>query len=209
MTITYVDVIRHGEPAGGNVLRGRTDHELTERGTRQFQQRIESICQGQIPWQAIYSSPLLRCQASAAWLASQHKLPLTIEPQMAEIDFGDWENKPLTELADSETEMRALWEDPLNFCAPNGEPVQALQQRIMALWKTHLDKHQGEHIMWVCHGGVMRVLAQKLLELTPAGMNKLAIPYAGWLRFKVQRSEYQGEAQEWVNLEQMDGSELN
>lgn len=208
MSITYVDVLRHGEPSGGNVLRGRTDHPLTERGVRQFQQRIARIAASASPWQHIYSSPLMRCQSSAKWLAEHYQLPLTIEPELAEIDFGDWENKPLAELASSEATMRTLWEDPLNFCAPNGEAVLALQQRILAQWHQHIEQHQGEHILWVCHGGVMRVLAQKLLQLTPEGMNKLAIPYAGWLRFKVQRSEYQGEVQEWVSLEQMDGSEI-
>lgn len=208
MSVTIVDVIRHGEPEGGSVLRGRTDHPLTERGIRQFQQRVERISQGQASWQRIYSSPLMRCQQSAQWLADHYRLPLIIEPQLVELDFGDWENKPLAELAANESDMAKLWQDPLNFCAPNGESVQALQQRILQQWQQHLAQHQGQQILWVCHGGVMRVLAQRLLQLTPEGMNRLAIPYAAWLRFRVQHTEHQGQAQQWVSLEQMDGSEI-
>lgn len=32
MKFKTIDLLRHGEPVGGNVLRGRTDHELTELG---------------------------------------------------------------------------------------------------------------------------------------------------------------------------------
>lgn len=43
MITTYIDIIRHGEPEGGNVFRGRTDHHLTPRGIEQFQQRTECL----------------------------------------------------------------------------------------------------------------------------------------------------------------------
>ena len=62
MITTYIDIIRHGEPVGGRVFRGRTDHCLTERGCEQFQQRIERLGQH---WQHVVSSPLLRCKQSA------------------------------------------------------------------------------------------------------------------------------------------------
>jgi len=79
---------------------------------------------------------------------------------------------------------------------------------VVAAWQELLDVHRGEHLLLVSHGGVMRVLAQHLLSLAPEAMNRLAIPYAGLLRFRIDHSEYEGKAQVWVSLEGMDGSVL-
>lgn len=201
MKITCVDLIRHGEPEGGEVLRGRTDHALTERGWQQFQKRVTRI---EANWQRVISSPLLRCQAAASALAQERNIPLLLAPALKELDFGDWEGRPLAELAANKAELAKMWQDPLNFCAPAGEPVLALQQRVLACWQDLLKNYAGEQLLVVSHGGVMRVLAQQLLNLTGQGMNSLAIPYAGWLRFKV----YQGTDEPWITLEQMDGSAL-
>ena len=37
----WVDLIRHGEPEGGDVFRGHSDHPLTELGWQQFWERID------------------------------------------------------------------------------------------------------------------------------------------------------------------------
>ncbi len=204
MITTYVDIIRHGEPEGGRVFRGHTDHSLTPRGMEQFQQRTQRLG---YRWDQVISSPLLRCKESAQWLAQTHKVPLHIEPQLAEIHFGEWENKLVDEVM-AEHNISQLWQDPMNFCAQQGEPTAALQERTLVAWQTLLHAHQGQRILVVTHGGVIRMLAQHLLELTPNAMNKLSLPYAAVMSFKIIDSDYQGEQQQWVSLESMDGTEL-
>ncbi|UXD88437.1 histidine phosphatase family protein [Thalassolituus hydrocarboniclasticus] len=207
MSTTRIDLIRHGEPEGGNVFRGRTDHALTELGRWQFAERVRRF---DSRWTRIISSPLSRCHSAAEQLASARNLPLACDERWAEIDYGDWENRDVSEvMAEYADDSRRLWADPLNFCAPNGEPVPQLQQRVGAAWQELLQDHRGEHLLLVSHGGVMRVLAQQLLSLAPEAMNRLAIPYAGLLRFKIDHSEYQGKEQVWVSLEGMDGSVLH
>ena len=39
-------------------------------------------------------------------------------------------------------------------------------------------------------------------------MNRLAVPYAGLLRFRIDHSEYQGQPQRWITLEHLDGNDL-
>lgn len=203
---TRIDIIRHGEPEGGNVFRGRTDHALTQLGQWQFNERI---ARHRSAWQRVISSPLQRCRQSAQTLAQQLQIPLHIDERWTEIDYGDWENQPVDSIInDPAQDARALWEDPLNFCAPQGEPVTALQQRVLAAWDSALSEHAGEHLLVVCHGGVMRVLAQHLLQLAPQAMNRLAVPYAGLLRFRIDHSEYQGQPQRWITLEHLDGNDL-
>ena len=114
--VTFLDVIRHGEPEGGEVFRGRTDHRLTDNGRRQFQQRLE---RNPGDWQRVVSSPLSRCSESAERVAGQSGLTLHIDERWAEIDYGAWENVPIKEIMSAEqTHVRQLWEDPMNFCAP-------------------------------------------------------------------------------------------
>lgn len=204
MITTYVDIIRHGEPEGGRVFRGHTDHHLTELGIEQFKQRTQRLGH---TWQQVISSPLTRCKQSAELLATAQNIPLQIEPNLAEIHFGEWENKCVDTLM-AEENISQLWQDPMNFCAPQGEPTAALQQRTLLAWNDLLKAHQGQRVLVVTHGGVIRMLAQHLLELTPSAMNKLSLPYAAVMSFKVIEAEYQGEQQQWISLISMDGSEL-
>ncbi len=156
MITTYVDIIRHGEPAGGRVFRGHTDHKLTEQGVEQFKQRIKRMgCH----WQQVITSPLIRCRQSAELLAQEQSIPLTIEPKLSEIHFGEWENRSVDTVM-AEQSISQLWQDPMNFCAPQGEPTAALQQRTLHAWQHLLKEHQGKRILVVTHGGVIRMLAQ-------------------------------------------------
>lgn len=204
MITTYVDIIRHGEPVGGRVFRGHTDHALTERGVTQFQQRVKRLGHG---WQQVLSSPLLRCRQSAAWLAAEQDIPLQIEPLLTEIHFGEWENQSVDSIM-AEQDISQLWQDPMNFCAPQGEPTLALQQRVLQAWQKLVSEHQGKRILVVTHGGVIRMLAQHLLELTPNALNKLSLPHAAVISFKVIDTHYQEQPQQWVSLESIDGTEL-
>lgn len=204
MITTYIDIIRHGEPEGGNVFRGRTDHSLTELGIAQFQQRTQGLGHR---WQQVVSSPLMRCQQSAELLAAAHSIPLSIEPNFAEIHFGEWENQSVDKVM-AEENISQLWQDPMNFCAPQGESTAALQQRTLQAWQQLLKDHQGNRVLVVTHGGVMRVLAQHLLELAPNAMNKLSLPYAAVMSFKVIEAEHEGQRQQWISLVSMDGTEL-
>lgn len=204
MITTYVDIIRHGEPAGGRVFRGHTDHKLTEQGIEQFKQRTKRMgCN----WQHVITSPLLRCRQSAELLAQEQHIPLTIEPKLSEIHFGEWENRSVDTVM-AEQSISQLWQDPMNFCAPQGEPTAALQERTLLAWQELIKAHQGKRILVVTHGGVIRMLAQHLLELTPNAINKLSLPHAAVMSFKVIDTEYEGEQQQWLSLESMDGTEL-
>ena len=207
-TVTRIDVIRHGEPEGGEVFRGRTDHALTDNGRRQFRERLSAHPAN---WQQVISSPLQRCHESALETVTKlkregHNIDCTTDERWAEIDYGDWEDCLISDITRAQkTQFRALWEDPMDFCAPGGEPVSALQQRVLAAWTSLLENHAGQHVLVVSHGGVMRVLAQHLLMLAPEAMNRLGIPFAGMLRFRVDQMP--GETP-WVTLEGLHGQAL-
>ena len=70
-----VDFLRHGEPVGGEVLRGRIDHPLSDLGWSQMQ-KAAALCaelktSAATPrWTHLISSPLQRCRVFAEHLAS-------------------------------------------------------------------------------------------------------------------------------------------
>ena len=201
--VTRIDVIRHGEPEGGEVFRGRTNHLLTSLGRDQFKQRIT---RNDAKWSRVISSPMGRCHESADALAQARDITCAVEERWIEIDYGDWEDKLIADVMSEEHEcMQQLWQDPMNFCAPQGESVPSLQARVIEGWNALLEDHQGEHLLVVTHGGVMRVLAQHLLSLAPEAMNRLSIPFAGLMRFRIDHGD---SGEHWVSLERLDGDAL-
>ena len=211
--VTRIDIIRHGEPEGGEVFRGRTNHLLTSKGRFQFAQRL---VRHDAEWTHIISSPMSRCQESAETIAQKGGVSCVIDPRWIEIDYGDWEDRLIADVMSAEYEcMQQLWQAPMNFCAPQGESVPDLQARVIEAWDSLISQHQGEHVLVVTHGGVMRVLAQHLLSLAPEAMNRLSIPYAGFMRFRIDHSDSQGSDSQssehnehWVSLERLDGDDL-
>ena len=72
-TKTVIDLLRHGEPEGGRMYRGGgTDHALSEAGWEQMHACIEKrIEKNEADWQAIISSPMLRCKEFSGHLADE------------------------------------------------------------------------------------------------------------------------------------------
>lgn len=222
---TFVDVMRHGEPEGkcpegGSILRGSIDHALTDKGWQQACQRIVSVT-GSLDavdksWDVIITSPLLRCSEFATALVKNSTTPVFIKDLWRELDYGDWEGLSSQKIwQDSPEIMEKMWQAPLEFCAPNGEPVKEFSQRILHAWHSLLAEHQGKRILLVCHGGVIRVLLQHLLLMSPAGMNRFAIPYAAMSRFRVDHSQDKNsqdknykDIQHWPSLVSHYGDEI-
>lgn len=216
---TFVDVMRHGEPEGacpqgGTILRGSIDHALSKKGWKQAQQRILDTA---TEWDVVVSSPLIRCAEFASQLVSQlEKAPtLLIRDAWREIHYGDWEGKSTQAIWQETPElMEKMWQAPLEFCAPNGESVADFSQRIAQAWDELLADFQGKRVLLICHGGVMRLLLQQLLLLSPQGMNRFAIPYAAMSRYRVDHSPVSDTAnkaklQHWPSLIAHSGNEYS
>lgn len=77
--ITTIDLMRHGEPQGGRMLRGSTDHPLSDTGWQQVTDAVmRHTVEGRPPYDAIVSSPLARCREFALWLGEEFDLPVQV-----------------------------------------------------------------------------------------------------------------------------------
>ncbi|MFA9460432.1 histidine phosphatase family protein [Thiohalorhabdus methylotrophus] len=172
---TVVDLIRHGEPEGGRMFRGRTDHPLSDKGWGQM--RLASA--GEEGWEAVVSSPLLRCSEFARDLAHARGLHLQYEPRLREMDFGEWDGRTAEDvLANGPGDLSAFWADPPNAQAPGGEALTDFAERVLAGWEDIVRTYTGQHVLVVGHGGVMRVLIAHVLGMPLENLFRMEVGYA-------------------------------
>lgn len=194
MTETIIDLIRHGEPEGGSMIRGRgVDHPLSALGWRQMRDAIGD----RAPWQQIVSSPMARCRPFALELAGRFQLPVAIEPSLHEIDMGRWEGRRTTEVAAAEPEAyTAFRRDPVRHRPPGGETLEGLALRAGAVVDRLVAQHGGRRLLIVGHAGITRAILGHALAAPPTVWHRLKIDYAGLSRLRCGRD---GASVEYIN----------
>ncbi|KRW58058.1 histidine phosphatase family protein [Pseudomonas sp. TTU2014-080ASC] len=189
MSLT-LELIRHGESELAGSFRGSTDDPLTDTGWAQLRAAVSEKCR----WDHIVTSPLQRCAHFAEELAAARGCSLSYEADLQELHFGLWEGRSSAELMQTEAAaLTRFWEDPYAFTPPDGEPLQAFEARIMQALQRLYERHAGQHILAVTHGGVIRLLVAKARGLPRNGLLQVPVGFAQ--RFQVVLSE-KGELKE-------------
>ncbi|MFC6338538.1 histidine phosphatase family protein [Pseudomonas sp. CCM 7891] len=151
----HLDLLRHGETELGGGLRGSLDDALTATGWEQM--RAAVVEQG--PWDRLVSSPLQRCARFADELGARLDLPVTLEKDLQELHFGEWEGQSAAQLMQTQSEALGLfWADPYSFTPPQGEPVAGFSMRVLAAIARLHQAYAGQRVLVISHGGVMRLL---------------------------------------------------
>jgi broad specificity phosphatase PhoE len=139
-------IVRHGRTVANatGLLLGRADPELDDRGVEQAAavgRAIESGRFGQIA--AVVSSPLLRTRSTAKALS----LPVQIDERLIELDYGEWEGRPVAEVSAAEW---AAWRSDSDFAPPEGESLAVLGQRMReacADWSSRVLEREGSVVL--------------------------------------------------------------
>jgi alpha-ribazole phosphatase len=174
-----VDLLRHGEAAGGPCFRGSRDDPLTERGWSELRAATADDGPG---WDAVLCSPARRCADFARALGARLDLPVTTLPKLRERHFGSWEGRTAAELP--EADLAAFWSDPVGFTPPGAEPFGAFRARVLAAWQ-EIQGGAGEHRLILTHGGVVRVIVGEVLRMPPAALLLLEVPHACRTRIRL------------------------
>ena len=178
-----LDLLRHGETELGGGLRGSLDDALTERG---WQQMHDAVLEGG-PWARLVSSPLKRCALFAQLIAERRGLALRLEPDVQELHFGQWEGRSAADLmVTDEAGLGRFWTDPYSFTPPDGEPVERFSQRVLAAIQRLQANHDGERILLVCHGGVMRLLLARARGLPRTDLLQVQVAHGGMFSLSVE-----------------------
>ena len=179
-----VDFLRHGEPQGGEILRGRINPPLTECGWRQMRGAVgldpDFRPTGPTPaWTGILSSPLVRCLDFAAAVAAATGLELAVDDNWQEIDYGDWDGMPLSEWRSLAAEQFKAFRDDISALAPpGGERYVDFRDRVLGAWSALAEYPDESHLLLVTHGGVIRVILPSVLGMPLNRSFPLFIPFA-------------------------------
>lgn len=181
---TIIDLIRHGEPVGGVLIRGQRDDPLSETGWKQMWAAVD----GKRSWQRIIASPLLRCANFAQELGRELNVPVKLESRLGEIGFGEWEGiDPAILYRDCPKAIDDFWTDPGAHPPPGGESFTRFQQRVGAALDSIMHNHPGEHLLVVAHGGVIRMIIARVLGMPAGNIFRMDVPYAAVSRVVVEQ----------------------
>ncbi|HRJ44303.1 MAG TPA: MSMEG_4193 family putative phosphomutase [Caldilineaceae bacterium] len=154
--MTYLFLIRHGENEWVETgkLAGRTPGvHLNEKGHQQSAALAERLANQ--PISAIYSSPLVRCVETAQPLAQRLGLPVTEEPGLLEVDYGEWRGGELKELS-KQPDWQLVQIYPSGFRFPGGETLREVQSRVVETLERIRTQHLGEAVALFAHGDILR-----------------------------------------------------
>lgn len=156
--LTRIHIIRHGETLWNSTMRwqGHSDVPLSERGHSQAA-KLAGFWTGNLD--AIYSSDLSRAVQTANYLAEKNDIQTIQIPEFKEICFGEWEGLTTDQIKDKwGSSVETFFDDPDSIIPPNGESFRDVYARCVPAYQELLEKHYGQEIAIVAHGGVTRML---------------------------------------------------
>lgn len=163
---TSLWLIRHGETewslSGAHT--GRTDLPLTERG-RVLAQELGRRLRGR-RFAQVLTSPLERARETCR-LAGYGEVA-TIEPNLREWDYGDYEGRTTTQIRTERPDW-SLWRDGV----PKGESVDEVGARAQSVI-ARASAATGDVALFA-HGHILRILAADWLDLPPASGQLFAL----------------------------------
>lgn len=168
--MTLVVLIRHAHSVanGSGILAGRTEGiTLSPTGRKQAQDLAKRL--GVIPIKSLRSSPLERCeQTISPWLKritdTNPKLSVQVDEDLSEVDYGQWTGRKLRSLA-KESLWKIVQDEPSKVVFPDGEGMQAMQDRAMRALHRGLDKRGKGHVILVSHGDVLKSIIASALNM--------------------------------------------
>ena len=158
-------LIRHGESIGNfeNRLQGHEDYDLTELGLRQAELTGERLATMAVT--ALYTSPLLRAASTAERISRGTGLDPVVLPDVSEYRFGELSGKTYADLRQhfASTDVGAGVTAERQY--PGEEGRDAFFSRVTAAATGLVQRHPGETVAVVSHGGPIALLCQTVLGL--------------------------------------------
>ena len=161
----YIYIVRHGQSLGNlkGGFAGHTDYPLSELGHKQARMTADFLKNEHID--LIISSPLSRAMHTALPIAADRSLEIIPDKEFMEMNFGDWEGRPLDEVEREYNGAVTSWKREMyKTVCPNGEStVDCYNRAVKALGDT-VKKHDGKNICITTHGALIKCLCCYLHE---------------------------------------------
>lgn len=197
---TDLYLIRHGEAYSNvePVIGGmKGDRGLTERGIAQAAALGQRLATGEIEADVLYASTLLRASQTAEHVSEALKLPITWDNELHELRPGLADGMNVNDARERFETMKRFWTDPFALLAPEGESWASFQLRVSAALEHIIQRHTGQRIVAVAHGGVIEVSFLYMLGLGPQARTRVAFHVRNTAITHWRHSETTGGREEW------------
>lgn len=186
--MTTLTIIRHAEKEKGDFFNPRLRHQdepISAHG--QQQSELLAAYLGSQPVTAVYVSAYQRTRQTIQPLADRLGLVPQLDERLNEIDNGC-----LDKIPDEEVRRRypdvwlAFRSRDADFRFPGGETGEEARQRIAAFLEEKRQQHEDQHIVAVCHEGLIRLATCHILGLPVYHRWNFHVDYCGMLELIYQ-----------------------
>lgn len=155
---TTLCLIRHGESEANrrDAFLGHCDLPLTDIGIKQAE--AAATFMKDFGADAIYSSDLCRAHETAKRSAAVLDLTVKTDPNLREVDAGEWDNKTFDELREQYPETFGIWSSDIGVAGcDGGETVAQLRNRVMGALTYIARANVGKKVLVFSHGTPIRI----------------------------------------------------
>ena len=192
MDRTEVLIVRHGQTQWNirGIRKGHLDSELTEKGIAQAKALAQRLARERFA--ALYSSDLGRAVQTAGIIAGVTRHSIITDPRLRERHLGIFQGLSGEEIKEKfPEEYRRHRSLGPHYVITGGESALQQVERNVACLSELGEKHVGEAIVVVTHGGVVSGLfrhtlsipfdAPRRFEFVNAGLNVFAYEEGHWM----------------------------
>ena len=176
---TRLLLLRHGQTPLSVQRRysGRGNPELTAVGRGQAAAAARYLA-GRGGISAVISSPLQRAYDTAAAAADALGLPVLVDDDLTETDFGEWEGLTFGEAAERHPDLHGRWLSDTALRPPGGESFDEVAQRVGRFRDRALAEHGAGTVLVVSHVTPIKTLLRIALGAGPSILHRLHLDLA-------------------------------
>jgi broad specificity phosphatase PhoE/ribonuclease HI len=176
---TRLMLLRHGQTELSVQRRysGRGNPALTDLGRRQADAAAGYLAQrGGIA--AVVTSPLQRAYDTAAAAAKALGLDLSVDDDLIETDFGDWEGLTFSEASERDPELHSRWLRDTSIDPPGGESFDTVAHRVRRARNRIIAEHGDATVLVVSHVTPIKTMLRLALDAGPTILYRLHLDLA-------------------------------
>ena len=203
--MTELILIRHGETDWNRELRfqGQIDVPLNAVGHEQARRLALRLGREAVP--GVISSDLMRARQTAAALlhgAAAHSTRLALDAGLREQSFGVVDGMRVSEIQAEQPAAWARWTAfDADYAFDGAESTRQFHARVMDAILRLAQRHTGQTLMVVTHGGVLDMVYRNALALPLSGPRQCLIPNAALNRVRIQDGTVQ--VLEWADVQHL------
>ncbi|HEU5110297.1 MAG TPA: histidine phosphatase family protein, partial [Micromonosporaceae bacterium] len=128
----------------------------------------------------VVTSPLSRCTRTARLIATAAGgVPVTVEPDLIECDFGAWEGLTFAEVRERWPAELDTWLGDPAVAPPDGESFRQVGKRVARVMARLRERPPGDTVVVVSHVSPIKLLLRDALAATDAFLHRLYLDPAG------------------------------